>query len=110
MTKAFAQHPAYQSADELQAAETNRAGGLQSADAIEQSNSLLKILNDNALLVHRWREKLYELLTLPVEAEDEDVPLPGQGQDVENPEEEYYAKALQAQGESECCVVDCTDL
>lgn len=104
LTKAFEQHAAYTSADALRAAHTNRSGGLMSSDVVEQSNSLLKILNDNALLVHRWREKLFELLTLPVEAENEEVPLPGQGQEVENPEEEYYAKALQAQGESEYCL------
>ncbi|CAK9783442.1 hypothetical protein CC85DRAFT_282178 [Cutaneotrichosporon oleaginosum] len=101
LEKAFEQHPAYTNARDLCATETKRAGGILSADVIEQSNSLLKILNDNALLVHSWREKLYELLTGPVEAVDEEVPLPGHGQNVENPEEEYYAKALQAQGEIE---------
>lgn len=101
LTLAFEQHPAYTNADDLRAADTKCAGGLLSTDVIEQSNSLLSILNDNALLVHRWRDKLYELLTGPVEAENEEVPLPGQGQEVENPEDEYYAKALQAQGESE---------
>lgn len=101
LSTALERHPAYSSADELRSTETNRSGGILSAGVVDQSNSLLAILNDNGLLVHRWREKLFELLTLPVEAETEDIPPPGQGQDVENPDEEYYAKALQAQGESE---------
>lgn len=101
LTKAFEQHPAYTCADDLHTTNTNRRGGLLSSDVIEQSNSLLKILNDNALLVHSWRQKLYELLTGPVEAPNEEVPLPGEGQQVENPDDEYYAKALEAQGEIE---------
>ncbi|BEI82473.1 hypothetical protein CcaverHIS002_0303410 [Cutaneotrichosporon cavernicola] len=101
LATAFEQHPAYARADDLRSSNTNHLGGLLSSNVIEQSNSLLKILNDNALLVHSWRQKLYELLTGPVEAPNEEVPLPGEGQEVENPDEEYYAKALQAQGEIE---------
>jgi E3 ubiquitin-protein ligase SHPRH len=38
------------------------------------------------------------LLKSPIEAES-DLPAPSEGQEVEDPEKEYYAQALKAQGE-----------
>jgi E3 ubiquitin-protein ligase SHPRH len=49
-------------------------------------------------LVYNWRAKIIELLKSPIEAES-DLPAPSEGQEVEDPEKEYYAQALKAQGE-----------
>ncbi|TXT06109.1 hypothetical protein VHUM_03582 [Vanrija humicola] len=93
--------PALSSMSELQTIDTRRSGGLASGSTIGEINSLLKILNDNAVLVFNWRNKVVDLLKLPLEADEDKVPDVGQGQDVENPEEEYYAEALKAQGDVE---------
>lgn len=52
----------------------------------------------SALLVFSWREKIIELLKSPIDAE-KDLPTTEEGQDVVDPEKEYYAQALQAQGQ-----------
>ena len=57
-------------------------------------------LTDSALLVFNWREKIIELLKSPIDAE-KDLPASGEGQDVVDPENEYYAQALKAQGQGE---------
>lgn len=101
MTDAIADHGAIAALGELQTKDTRRSGGMLSGDLVAQTNSLLKIMNDNAVLVYNWRNKVVELLETPIEANDEAVPGVGEGQDVENPEEEYYAEALKAQGDCE---------
>jgi E3 ubiquitin-protein ligase SHPRH len=58
---------------------------------------LLGLADISGLLVYSWRRKIIELLSSPVEAEG-DLP-EDPGQDVENPENEYYNQALQAQGD-----------
>lgn len=65
------------------------------------SNPACTSADDSAVLVFNWRNKVVDLLKLPLEAEEDKVPAAGQGQDVENPEEEYYAEALKAQGDGE---------
>ena len=52
----------------------------------------------SALLVFNWREKIIELLKCPIEAE-KDLPADGEEQEVVDPEKEYYAQALQVQGQ-----------
>ncbi|WVQ84030.1 hypothetical protein IAT38_006175 [Cryptococcus sp. DSM 104549] len=89
---------------ELRTTDINRRGGILSNDIIEQANDLLEILNDNALLVFNWRTMIIDLLSSPIDAEPADAP-EGQGQDVENPEAEYYAEALKAQGEAEAYMI-----
>lgn len=86
---------------DLRTEDTRRKGGILSNDLISQANSLLKILNDNAVLVFTWRQKVVELLEQPIEAKEEAVPAVGEGQDVENPDQEYYAEALRSQGDCE---------
>lgn len=49
-------------------------------------------------MVFNWRKKIIDLLSSPIDVDPTDVP-EGQGQEVENPEAEYYAEALKAQGE-----------
>lgn len=90
-------HSALSSLDELVMTNTRLRGGLQTADAVEQANSLLRILNDNATLVFSWREKIVELLSKAIDAEEK-APA-SDGQDVVDPDKEYYAEALQDQGE-----------
>jgi E3 ubiquitin-protein ligase SHPRH len=51
--------------------------------------------------VYSWRSKIIELLASPIESEA----LPEQGTNVEDPEAEYYAQALQAQGEIEAYLI-----
>jgi len=63
-------------------------------------------LTDSAELVYNWRRKIIQLLTSPVEADARDVTNVGNGQDVENPEAEYYAEALKAQGDGEM-IMEC---
>lgn len=106
MSDAIADHGAVTSLGDLQTKDTRRKGGMLSGDLVAQTNSLLKILNDNAVLVYNWRNKVVELLETPIEANDEAVPGVGEGQDVENPDEEYYAEALKAQGDRESLVGD----
>lgn len=106
MSDFIAEHGAVATLGELQTKDTRRSGGMLSEDLVAQTNSLLKILNDNAVLVYNWRNKVVELLETPVEANDEAVPGLGEGQDVENPEEEYYAEALKAQGDRELAAYD----
>jgi E3 ubiquitin-protein ligase SHPRH len=62
-------------------------------------------LTSSALLVYNWRKKIIELLSSPVEAQDENLPNVGQGQDVENPDNEFYAEALKAQGDVEAYLI-----
>jgi hypothetical protein len=50
--------------------------------------------------VFSWREKIIELLKSPIDAE-KDLPAIEEDQDVVDPEKEYYAQALQAQGQGE---------
>jgi E3 ubiquitin-protein ligase SHPRH len=80
----------------MQTANINNRGGMLSGEAALQANDLLKILNQNAVLLFNWRSKIIELLSSPVEAEN---PPAEAGLDVINPDEEYYAEALQAQGD-----------
>jgi hypothetical protein len=53
------------------------------------------------LLVFSWREKIIELLKSPIDAE-KDLPAIEEDQDVVDPDKEYYAQALQAQGQGKC--------
>lgn len=101
MCKTMEEHPAIESLDNLYTSNTRYRGGISTHDAVIEANALLRILNDNASLVFNWRAKVIKLLQTPLEAEEDAVPAPGQGQDVENPEEEYYAEALKAQGDVE---------
>jgi hypothetical protein len=50
--------------------------------------------------VYSWREKIIELLKSPIDAE-KDLPAGDEEQDVVDPEKEYYAQALQAQGQGQ---------
>jgi hypothetical protein len=61
-------------------------------------------LTGSALLVFNWREKIIELLKSPIDAE-KDLPTSGEGQDVVDPENEYYAQALKAQGQGEFYII-----
>ncbi|WRT65006.1 uncharacterized protein IL334_001947 [Kwoniella shivajii] len=90
---------------ELQTEETSTRGGMLSNDIITQANELLEILNDNAYLVFDWRAKILALLSSPIDADTADQRAPGEGQDVEDPEAEYYAEALKAQGEVEAYMI-----
>ncbi|WVR04446.1 hypothetical protein IAU60_001449 [Kwoniella sp. DSM 27419] len=90
---------------ELQTENTDIRTGILSNDYIEQVNNLLSIMNDNAYLVFEWRAKIIALLASPVEAENPEPLAPGEGTDVENPEAEYYAEALKAQGEVEAYLI-----
>ncbi|EIW68737.1 hypothetical protein TREMEDRAFT_71902 [Tremella mesenterica DSM 1558] len=80
-------------------------GGIETSTLTAQTTELLKILDGNAVLIVEWRKKIVELLSTPVESETTDVPGVGQGQNVENPEKEYYAEALNAQGEVEAYLI-----
>ncbi|ODO03141.1 hypothetical protein I350_05986 [Cryptococcus amylolentus CBS 6273] len=91
--------PAVKTLDDLQISDVKRKGGIQTYDVFAQANELLKIMNDNALLVFNWRDKIYELLISPVEGEKPEAREGAGAQDIEDPEEEYYAEALKAQGE-----------
>jgi E3 ubiquitin-protein ligase SHPRH len=51
----------------------------------------------SALLVYSWREKIIELLKSPIDAES--AATDDDGVDVVDPEKEYYAQALKAQGQ-----------
>lgn len=62
-------------------------------------------LTDSALLVFNWREKIIELLKSPIDGE-KDLPASGDEQDVVDPEQEYYAQALKAQGQGESQVMN----
>ena len=62
-------------------------------------------LTNSALLVFNWREKIIELLKSPIDAE-KDLPASGDEQDVVDPEQEYYAQALKAQGQGESQVMN----
>lgn len=53
----------------------------------------------SAMLLFDWRQKIVSLLSSSIESEDANLPNVGAGQDVENPEAEFYAEALKAQGE-----------
>jgi len=52
-------------------------------------------------LVFQWRRKIIQLLSSPVETDSVDPAVVGKGQEVENPEAEFYAEALKAQGDGE---------
>lgn len=99
MVQAVNRSPAVSDIDQLIMGNTDLRGAIYTADAVEQVNALLDILNDNATLVFSWRNKIIHLLQSPLEAEDGQVPGVGEGQNVENPDEEYYAEALKAQGD-----------
>jgi E3 ubiquitin-protein ligase SHPRH len=86
--------------DELLMGNTRLEGAIHTAEAVDKASSLLRILNDNATLVFSWREKIIELLKRPLDAED-NAPGLGEGQEVEDPDKEYYAEALKSQGEGE---------
>jgi E3 ubiquitin-protein ligase SHPRH len=57
----------------------------------------MRSADDSAELVFAWREKIIQLLSSPIEAEPTDVQ--AGAVDVEDPSAEYYAQALQAQGD-----------
>ncbi|WVQ76787.1 hypothetical protein IAR50_006461 [Cryptococcus sp. DSM 104548] len=105
LKKTMARSPALESVGDLQTSDVKRKGGIQTYDAFAQANELLKIMNDNALLVFSWRAKIYELLISPVEGEKPSAREGEGAQDIENPEEEYYAEALKAQGEIEAYLI-----
>lgn len=86
---------------DLRAPATKIVGGIETAAPVASCNELLEILNGNALLVHNWRQKIVDLLSTPVESDSGELAAVGKGQDVENPEAEFYAQALKAQGEVE---------
>ncbi|WVQ97832.1 hypothetical protein IAU59_004947 [Kwoniella sp. CBS 9459] len=105
LEKAMSARAAVQDVSDLQTEETAHRGGLLSGSIITQVNDLLEILNDNAYLVFEWRAKILALLSSPIEAEtDQDGP-PEQGTEVKDPEKEYYAEALKAQGEVEAYLI-----
>ncbi|WWC87137.1 uncharacterized protein L201_002023 [Kwoniella dendrophila CBS 6074] len=86
---------------ELQMEETDSRGGMLSNNIINQANDLLDIMNDNAYLVFEWRAKILALLSSPIDADTAAAQAPGQSTEVVDPEAEYYAEALKAQGEVE---------
>ena len=90
---------------DLQAHATKIVGGIETAAPVASCNELLEILNNNALLICNWRQKIVELLSTPVESDSGELAAVGQGQDVENPEAEFYAQALKAQGEVEAYLI-----
>ncbi|ORY26908.1 SNF2 family N-terminal domain-domain-containing protein [Naematelia encephala] len=94
-------HPALKSVDELKTDDVKRKGGFLTNDTVSQANELLQIMNDNAELLYHWRKKVISTLSSPIEQDLADMPGIGEGQNVERPEEEFYAQALQAQGEAE---------
>jgi E3 ubiquitin-protein ligase SHPRH len=86
-------------------------GGIMTSRTVTQVNELLKILNGkwvihvrvwemtdgfSAELVFAWRKKLIQLLSSPIESEAVNV-----SPDIEDPDAEYYAEVLKAQGDSE---------
>ncbi|WWC67711.1 uncharacterized protein I206_101623 [Kwoniella pini CBS 10737] len=87
--------------EELQTDETDNRGGMLSNSIITQANDLLEIMNDNAFLVFEWRAKILALLSSPIDAENNEPLQQGESTDVVDPEAEYYAEALKAQGEVE---------
>ncbi|OCF41195.1 hypothetical protein I317_05025 [Kwoniella heveanensis CBS 569] len=104
LEKAMTSQGGIQDVSDLQTEEVNHRGGLLSSNIVAQVNDLLEILNDNAYLVFEWRAKLLALLSSPIEAENtEDAS--GQSTEVQNPEAEYYAEALKAQGEVEAYLI-----
>nr|XP_019047438.1 E3 ubiquitin-protein ligase SHPRH [Kwoniella bestiolae CBS 10118]OCF26368.1 E3 ubiquitin-protein ligase SHPRH [Kwoniella bestiolae CBS 10118] len=87
--------------NELKTGATNNRGGILSNDIINQLNDLLEIMNDNAYLIFDWRAKIIALLSSPIEGENVENAEAGQNTEVEDPEQEFYAEALKAQGEVE---------
>ncbi|KAK8846763.1 hypothetical protein IAR55_005851 [Kwoniella newhampshirensis] len=55
---------------ELQTKDIRFRGGVLSNDVAEQANNLLKILNDNAVLVFEWRAKILALLSSPIDPKE----------------------------------------
>lgn len=56
----------------------------------------------SAELVYNWRHKIIELLSTPIESEP---PVESDQAEDTNPENEYYAQALQAQGDIEAYLI-----
>lgn len=100
MRVALKRETALSKLDDLLSDITDLRGGLHTERFVDQANPLLEILNDNATLLFCWRQKIIELMQQPIEGSDA-APAVGEGQDVEDPEAEYYALALKAQGERE---------
>ncbi|WVQ69001.1 uncharacterized protein L199_007213 [Kwoniella botswanensis] len=94
---------------ELTTEETDNRGGILSNDTINQLNDLLEIMNDNAYLVFEWRAKIIALLSSPIEGDSMEDSAEnakaGQSTEVEDPEQEFYAEALKAQGEVEAYLI-----
>lgn len=101
---------------DLQTKETKRRPGILSDEPINQSNDLLKIMNEkyglprllssmltilSALLIYNWRNKIVELLTTPIDLGGDSLDITEET-DVVDPEKEQYAEALKAQGEGLC--------
>jgi hypothetical protein len=53
----------------------------------------------SAVLVYGWRSKIMELLANPIDPEATDVFQPEEGTKILDPDKEYYAEALKAQGD-----------
>ncbi|ORX34384.1 SNF2 family N-terminal domain-domain-containing protein [Kockovaella imperatae] len=98
LEKQLSKEKAIRHASDLQDKNTSMPSGIFSQDAVSQANSLVKILNGQAELVYAWRNKIIAALSAKIESEATD---PQSGPDVEDPEKEYYAEALNAQGEIE---------
>ncbi|KAL7424578.1 hypothetical protein Q5752_000262 [Cryptotrichosporon argae] len=98
LDRVLARRPALQTIEELLIERRHRPGGLVTRDPVASIEALWSVMADNATLVHSWRGKIIQLLQTPIEAEAKELP-EGQGQDVQDPEAEYYAEALKAQGE-----------
>ncbi|WVF70051.1 hypothetical protein IAT40_004838 [Kwoniella sp. CBS 6097] len=105
LEKAMSTKAAVQDVSDLQTDEVNHRSGLVSSDVVTQVNDLLEILNDNAYLVFEWRAKILALLSSPIDAETKDDAPAEQGTEVQDPEAEYYAEALKAQGEVEAYLI-----
>ncbi len=52
-----------------------------------------------------WRTKIIELLSSPIDAEGNAADLGAKGTEIEDPENEFYAQALQAQGDVEAYLI-----
>ncbi|WWC59243.1 uncharacterized protein I303_101793 [Kwoniella dejecticola CBS 10117] len=101
LKKRLSHTSALQSVEELQTDETDNRGGMLTNGIITQANDLLEIMNDNAFLVFEWRAKILALLSSPIDADNTATHDQGESTDVVDPETEYYAEALKAQGEVE---------
>nr|ODN87625.1 hypothetical protein L203_03405 [Cryptococcus depauperatus CBS 7841] len=103
LRKSLERHPIVNQLQELQIDAIGGNGGILSSHLVSQVAGLLKIMNDTAYLIFHWRKEIIDLLSSPIDASG-DIP-ESTNQEVESPEADYYAKALQAQGKVEAYFV-----